>query len=238
MQAMAQRTSLTRSLSAYVASSSRTLAGQRAVARWHASSPELVRCRSLQEAVVAARGSALVLAALVRLAGDDQLAQLAVLAALSPKLAAVVGRWRRAGATGADLDALEADLVSACWEAVVSEAEPPTPREPGRLSEELVARAWERARTPRRRELRHAARCDVLEVADDLAAPAGSVVADELSAEIAAAVRAGRISARAAAPVFLTRVAGFSTAEAARRLGTSAPSLRVARSRAERALVA
>ena len=58
------------------------------------------------------------------------------------------------------------------------------------------------------------------------------------AAQIRDAVRAGRISARAAAPVFLTRVAGYSTAEAARALGRAPAVLRVQRSRAERALVA
>jgi DNA-directed RNA polymerase specialized sigma24 family protein len=61
--------------------------------------------------------------------------------------------------------------------------------------------------------------------------------AEELARQIGAAVRAGHLSAPAARPVFLTRVAGYSTAEAAESLGHSPAVLRALRSRAERALV-
>jgi DNA-directed RNA polymerase specialized sigma24 family protein len=72
------------------------------------------------------------------------------------------------------------------------------------------------------------------EVATDIGRPSSEV----LAAEIGAAVRAGRITAKAAAPVFLTRVAGYSPTEAAQRLGLTPAAVRAVRSRAERRLVA
>ena len=56
--------------------------------------------------------------------------------------------------------------------------------------------------------------------------------------QIGATVRAGRLSAAAARPVFLTRVAGYSATEAASSLGRSAAVVRSMVSRAERVLVA
>jgi hypothetical protein len=61
--------------------------------------------------------------------------------------------------------------------------------------------------------------------------------AEELAKQIGAAVRAGHLSVAAARPVFLTRVAGYSSAAAGEQLGQSPAVVRALRSRAERALV-
>jgi DNA-directed RNA polymerase specialized sigma24 family protein len=67
---------------------------------------------------------------------------------------------------------------------------------------------------------------------DDKAPPA-----EELAKQISAAVMSGRLSVAAAQPVFLTRVAGYSTVAAGEQMGHSAAVVRALRSRAERALV-
>jgi DNA-directed RNA polymerase specialized sigma24 family protein len=178
--------------------------------------------------------------AILSIADGDHLAQLTAVACLSRKLGAVVAGWRRGGASATDIEALEADLVSEAWSAVANAAAllaagaPPPPR----LGLVLVDSARHAVRGPRRRELRAAGREVHLDDLDGFGCAAERPANERLASEIVAAVRAGRLSAKAVAPVFLTRVAGFSPEEAGKRLGMSPAVLRATRSRAERRLVA
>lgn len=177
---------------------------------------------------------------LLMVARDDPLAQLAVLSSLSRRLATAVSAWARGGASAHDLAELEADLVSACWAEVAAMAGAVAAGQalPERVGLVLTDRARQAVRTSRRRELR--ARGYVVEGPDieHLAAGAERTAAERLAYELSGAVKAGRISAKAAQPVFLTRVMGYSPAQAAERLGCNVDVLRATRSRAERALVA
>jgi DNA-directed RNA polymerase specialized sigma24 family protein len=242
---MATSAPLISAVAGYVEATSRHLSGLGAFARWSESEPRLHLYRNLAEVVRACRGAPpaeqdALLGALLAVAGDDPLAQLAVIAALSRRLASAVSSWRRAGASHADLAALQADLVSECWVAVVALATALAAGQPlpPRVGLVLVDQAKAAVRAPRRRQLRAAGLHVSLDHLGDQCAEDRSGPAEELAREIGAAVRAGRISASAARPVFLTRVAGYSTAEAARALGHSPAVLRAARSRAERVLVA
>jgi DNA-directed RNA polymerase specialized sigma24 family protein len=170
----------------------------------------------------------------------DALAQLAVIAALSRHLSSAVSAWRRAGASLDDLAVLQADSVTECWAAVVDFANRLAAGQPlpAKVALVLVDRARSAVRARRRRELRADARRSRLDELDELASSTEPTPAEELAHEIATAVRAGRISASAAAPVFLTRVVGYSTTETAFALGQQPNAVRAVRSRAERALVA
>jgi len=121
---------------------------------------------------------------------------------------------------------MEADLVSACWEATAFLAQAMAGGEPARLGLVLVDRARDAVRAERKRELRARARRASLDAATERGCSDDVPVLDRLSAEIGDAVRCGRISASSAVPVFLTRVAGYSTAEVAQALGHSTSSLR------------
>lgn len=73
------------------------------------------------------------------------------------------------------------------------------------------------------------------------AAPAGEDLlsaGEELAAVIVSSVRAGRVSVTGARLVFSTRVAGWTVAETAERLGCSPQSVRTRRARAEHHLTA
>ena len=237
--------SLISSVSGYVALLGQRLAGRQALARWACLEPSLARFAHTGELACACREAGpeeqdRLLVAMLAVARDDQLAQLVVVAGLSRRLASAVAAWKRGGASRTDLVNLEADLVSGCWAAVVAVAAALAGGEvqPARLGLALLDQARRSVRAPRRRELRAAARQVSLERSAEPAAEDCQPVAEELAAEIGDAVRAGRISACAARPLFLTRVAGYSPAEAARRLGCTPAVVRAVRSRAERALVA
>ena len=236
--------SLLSSLSCYVSARGGHLSGRQALARWAAGEPSLAGFSHLGEVVSACREGppgdqdALV-RALLRVAGNDQLAQLAVVSALSKRLGTAISTWRRGGASPSELAVMQADLVTGCWLAVAgagarAAAGDPPPERPGLV---LVDQARAYVRSPRRRELRASARSMTLEEAPEPVAGDDRTVAERLAGELLAAVRAGRITASAAGPVFLTRVAGLSTAEAARRLGCSPATLRAERSRPKRRLV-
>lgn len=242
---MASSRSLLSSVSSYVEAAGNRYTGRQALARWARSQPSLRPFRTIGEVVRSCRQAPLpeqdrLLGALVASAGGEPLGQLAVLAGLSRHLGSVLACWRRGGTNPVDLAVLEADLVSECWGAVAllySNLDAGGPL-PGRVSLTLVAAARHSVRTPLRRELRAAARRDEVEQLAGFSAAEERPVAEQLADEIGRAVRAGRISATAAAPVFLTRVAGYSTVEAAKALGHSPATLRALRSRAERSLVA
>jgi len=242
---MATQRSLVSAVASYVDQTGRRLSGLQAFARWSASEPSLAHFRSVPEVVRACRDGSpevqdALLGALLSVAAEDTLANLAMIAALSRHLGRAVAAWRRGGAPVSDIAVMEADLVSECWATVASLAVAVAGGEPvpAKLAFAIVDRARAAVRTPRRRELRAAKRQVRLEsylpclAREDKAPPV-----EELATEIVAAVRTGRLSASAARPVFLTRVAGYSTAEAAESLGQSPAVLRALRSRAERALV-
>jgi DNA-directed RNA polymerase specialized sigma24 family protein len=242
---MATTTSLIASVTSYVSKTGSHLSGRQALARWSVSQPSLGAFPAVADLVSACRDGSpadqdRLLGALVSVAHGDHLAQLTVIAALSRRLSATVATWRRAGVSPADLDALQADLVTRLWEVLTTRAvaaaaaAPLTPH----LGVELVGQALDELRVQRRRERRAGAHNVYLDGWSGLAAPPGRTAAEALAEEIGSAVRAGRISARAAAPVFLTRVMGYSSAEAAKRLGVTPASVRALRSRAERQLVA
>lgn len=242
---MAPSPSLIRTVTTYVDTTGSRLAGIQAFAHWASAEPCFATYCSLPKAVRACRDGApdvqdALLGALMRV-GNDPLAQLAAVAPLSRRLAATLGAWRRGGAPTADIPALEADLVSECWLAVATLAAGRTAGEPlpPRLALVLVDRARAAVRGPRRRELRARVRQVGLdEYRPELASEDRAPVASELAHQIGAAVRAGRLSTSAARTVFLTRVAGYSTSEAASSLGRSAAAVRSTVSRAERVLVA
>jgi DNA-directed RNA polymerase specialized sigma24 family protein len=242
---MATTTSLITSVTSYVSKTGMHLLGRQALARWSVSQPCLRDYPALADLVAACRDGRpseqdRLVSALVCVAHGDHLAQLTVIAALSRRLSATVATWRRAGISPADLHALQADLVTRLWEVVARHAaavRAGTPL-PAHLGVELVGQALDELRVQRRRERRAGAHHVYLEHWNGLAAPSCRTAAEGLAEEIASAVRAGRITPRAAAPVFLTRVAGYSSAEAAKRLGVTPASVRAIRSRAERRLVA
>jgi DNA-directed RNA polymerase specialized sigma24 family protein len=242
---MAPTTSLISAVSGYVRATSTHLSGRQALARWGKTGPSLGQFRTLAELTSCCRDAVpahqdSLLLALLAAANDDQLAQLTVLACLSRKLCAVVAGWRRAGASADDLRAMEADLVSEAWLAVARTAAllAGGGRPPARVGLVLVDQARHAVRAHRRRELRATGREVALEHFNGFGQEPERPPGEQLAAEIGAAVRAGRISARLAAPVLLTRVAGYSPEEAAKRLGMKASVLRALRSRAERRLVA
>jgi DNA-directed RNA polymerase specialized sigma24 family protein len=242
---MPQTTSFISAVTAYVSTTGKRLPGHQALARWAKAQPDLGRFVLIGDLASKCRDGTpdeqdRLLLGLVSVAEGDHLAQLTAVACLSRKLGAVVAGWRRAGASATDLQGLEADLVSEAWSAVAHAAarlaagEPPPPR----LGLVLVDSSRHAVRGARRRQLRAAGRQVHLHDLDGFGCAPERLVNERLAVEIAAAVRAGRISAKAAAPVFLTRVAGFSPEEAGRRLGMSPAVLRATRSRAERRLVA
>jgi DNA-directed RNA polymerase specialized sigma24 family protein len=245
MRGMAQTPSLISAVSTYVTTTGKRLSGHQALVRWAKAQPELRRFVLIADLASKCRDASpneqdRLLMALVSVADGDHLAQLTAVACLSRRLGAVVAGWRRAGASDGDLQALEADLVSEAWSAVANAAACLAAGQPlpPRLGLVLVDNARHAVRASRRRELRSAGREVHLDNLDGFGCAPERPASEQLATEIAAAVRAGRISAKAAAPVFLTRVAGFSPEEAAKRLGMRPAVLRATRSRAERRLVA
>ncbi len=245
MRGMAQTPSLCSAVGAYVTTTGKHLSGRQALARWAKAQPDLRRFVLIGDLASKCRDASpneqdRLLLAVVSVADGDHLAQLTAVACLSRKLGAVVAGWRRAGAGSTDLQALEADLVSEAWSAVTNAAARLAAGHPlpPRLALVLVDNARHAVRSSRRRELRSAGKEVHLDNLDGFGHAPKRPASERLATEIAAAVRAGRISAKAAAPVFLTRVAGFSPEEAAKRLGMSPAVLRATRSRAERRLVA
>lgn len=220
--------------------------GRASAARWAAAEPELGLWASPGEVAAGCRSATSsdrdrLLSALVRVGAGDQLAQLTVVAGVADRLSGVVGGWYRAGVPRSELSVMEADLVAECWVLVAGLAARVADGStlPDRLGAWLVDEAREPVRVPRRRELRAVARRGPLIDCNSLASSGDPrTAADRLAVELGEAVRARRITRSAVRPVFLTRVAGYPVAEAARRLGWTPEVLRALRSRAERRLAA
>ena len=222
----------------------RTRAGRSSLTSWTETDPLLASWDSVGELLAAARAAEPVLqdcivAALLRPASGDELAQLAVIAVLSRGLGAMVTGWARAGVPVGERRDLEADLVSGCWLAVADLAGRVSAGEsvPARVGLRLLDRARQSVRTTRRRQERTDLHLEPLLAACEASA-GDRPVCDALAVEIVRAVGDRRITRAEAAQVFLTRVAGFDVAETARRLGTTPGTVRSARSRAERRLAA
>ncbi len=218
---------------------------------WAAAEPALsgYRCPAvLSDAIRTSRPGVQdeLISALVRLAAHDDLAQLAAVAGLSRRLDWIVTSWRRAGVPAGELRTLESDLVSECWAAVavLARAVGDDGGLPPRPALAIVQTAWEQVRGPRRRQRRHDARQTpgpVGVTALPPAAPAGEELqsaGEELAAVIVSSVRSGRLSVTGVGLVFATRVAGWTVAETAERVGCSPQSVRTRRARAEQRLTA
>ena len=174
--------------------------------------------------------------------GGDEWTELTVLAALAPHLRRVIGRWVRAGVTGADLVDLEADLVTSCWtqiRTVMADGGPPPDR--GGLA--LVDRAWQKTRDRRTRDRRRDARTaltqpDLLERCPNTDNTGdGNGLGGGLAArDLLATLTAPSLSGAPVRALWLTRVAGYSTVEAGAMLGATPGVVRVWRCRAARRL--
>jgi RNA polymerase sigma-70 factor (ECF subfamily) len=209
-------------------------------ARWAHTQPVLAGLGSPAAAAGACRAARgadqdVLVSALLAVAAGDEWAQLTILAGLADRLASVVSGWARGGMPAAVLADAEAELVGACWAAIADFAGGPPPGRPGLV---LVDRARETVRAGRRRQRRLEDRLVPWPVADPAAAAGPGPALEVLAGAITDAVAAGRLSVPAARAVYLTRVAGLPTAEAAELLGCGSGVLRAVRSRAERRLAA
>lgn len=242
---MAYPTNPIAAVCAAVADRSRSRGGRATYRRWSESEPSLCRWVDAHDLVadVGRRPPAEqdpVVAVLLPFAEDDELAQLAVVAVLARALRSVVSGWAGAGVTRSELSELEAELVAGCWEATVAlagrvAAGHAPPQRPGLW---IVDRARDSVRGPRRRQRRAARRHVPLDLAAGrVAAGPHRPTVELLAGEISRAVRAGRLSGRQAAPVFLTRVAGFAVSETAAWLGCTDAVVRTMRARAEKRLI-
>lgn len=232
-------------LVAHVEARGVTRLGRRTVAGWHSSDSSLSGWTTAGEIADACRSATgpeqdRLIGALLAAGDGDELAVLTVVAGLAGRLQSVLRGWERAGAAAWELPGLAADLVTQCWAATAELAARVVAGRPAptRVAWHLVDEAREAVRVPRRRERRRAVRQLSWEEQPALSGPQARTVEEALAGEIADAVRAGRISRAAAAPVFLTRVAGFGVGETADRLGCSPALVRAVRSRAERRLIA
>jgi hypothetical protein len=207
-------------------------------ARWAHTQPVLAGHGSpaaVAGACRAARGADqdVLVSALLAVAAGDEWAQLTILAGLADRLGWVVSGWARGAMPAAVLADAEAELVGACWSAIATFAGGPPPGRPGLV---LVDRAWETVRAGRRRQRRLEDRLVSWPVEVPAAGPRPAL--EVLATAITDAVGTGRLSVEAARAVYLTRVAGLPTAEAADLVGCGPGVLRAVRSRAERRLAA
>ena len=223
--------------------------GPTAIARrWKARTPGLTSVGASPAEIAAAARAASperqdrIVGGLLAQPAGDEWAELTVLAAVAPHLRRVVARWARAGVTGTDLVDLEAELVTACWtyiRALMADGGDCPP--PDRAALAVVDRAWQKTRDRRVRDRRRNA-AYVLTSPQDLEefdrdannGPGGMFAAlDQV-----AAVAARSSSLAPARALWLTSIAGYSTAEAAAVLHTTAGVVRVWRARAASRLMA
>ena len=180
-----------------------------------------------------------VLGALVRLAGDDELAAMAVLVALRPALLVLS---RRLIGVGIDPAVAQSDVVATAYERVLALATAPQ----AHVARAIISSSWDRLRWSLRAEQRCALRDvplsfvgDVAEVAqgnnDSASGLAGGC---DLRSVLTDAVAAGVISTTAAQIVFATRAQGTSFRTLACGLHKGEAALRKTRQRAESMLMA
>ena len=209
---------------------------RRAVSRWSGAEPPLsgaettadvlARCRRLGDS----RAANAALAALLRVAGDDDTARQLVLVALAPGLKAAA--WRLARTWGADPAEVDQSLAAAGWSRITALAGTtvtwPATAIVGAARDEVRALLRRQARDERREQrltTRTATRGDDEAVVDAL---------DVLRR----AVHRRVISPHAAQLIVASRLLGFTPAELARLTGRIPASVRKQRQRAEAALAA
>jgi hypothetical protein len=178
-----------------------------------------------------------VLGALLRLAGGDELAVMAVLVALRPALLVLS---RRLIGVGIDPAVAQGDVVATAYERVLALA----PNPPAHVARAIISSSWDRLRWSLRAEQRCALRHLPLSAAGDLSesgaeqsAP-GSAGGADLRSVLAEAISAGVISAAAAEIVLATRTQGTSFRVLSCELHRGEAALRKTRQRAETALIA
>ena len=209
------------------------------MSRWAAAEPVLARFASPAEVAAVCRAGApadqdVLLSALLGVGAGDEWAQLTVLAGLADRLGWVVAGWARAGMPAAELADAEAELEAACWTAIVGCGQGPPPTRPGLA---LVDAAWAEVRSARRRQRRHDAQlCPLPESLP--VATAGRPGLELLASAVVEAVIEDALPLRQARALYLTRVAGLSTADASELLGCGPAVVRVLRCRAAQRLAA
>jgi DNA-directed RNA polymerase specialized sigma24 family protein len=218
--------------------------GWRAASRWAVTEPALAGYESPAGVARAVRAATpqlqdRVVGALLRVGEGDEWAELTVLAVLAPRVAWAVRAWVAGGVSGSDVADLEADLVSECWTLIRDLMGGPVP--PDRPGLTLVGRSRTTVRDRRDTARRRTARDVFVDAAAETGGPAAEgdnrsgieVLADR----IVDAHCAMRLTLGPARALYLTRVAGLSTAETAALLATDPGSVRALRSRATRQLL-
>ena len=242
--AMADTTGAIDAVVAHVESTAGTSEAARAMRRWVSLVPELegwAGPADLAEAIRRGRPDVQdgLIGQLISVADRDQLAQLTVVAGLAERLGWRVERWRP-HVSVCELADMECDLVSECCTAVAALAAlaglgGPVPARVGLV---LAQRAHERVRVARRRRRRSEERWLPLDHTDTLAAVPNPSAGEELAGYLSEEVTAGRLPVSSARLVLATRVDGWSDREVAAQWGTTPGTVRSARSRIERRLVA
>lgn len=226
---------------------------RRALARWTAAEPLLCGAADLQALLTRChrRGDAAdanaVLAALLRLAGDEPLAARTVLQALLPGLMSLsrrarqIGWSRRSGASRAERPTpwvqegdFDQELLTLAWERVDALAGQDL-RWPAAV---ILGQVWRRVRLRLDDHRRLADRQVALEAdeVDRLHASSGVSWEEQCAWMLRDAVLDGTLADRDGALILSTRVLGVSTADAAAQLGVNVGAVLARRRRAERAL--
>lgn len=157
--------------------------------------------------------------------GGDQVADLAALSGLAPRLVAITARWERARMPAVDLVDAECDLVTECVELLR--------RHPGLPANAVVRSAWHRSAGKRRTQRSRAARVhrltpDTAGAGSDMDPLAGLV------GRIGEALTTGAVSVTEATAIW-THACGFDNSQAAVLAGCTPGAWRTRLSRALRA---
>jgi hypothetical protein len=178
-----------------------------------------------------------VLGALLRSAGDDELALMAVLVALRPALLVLS---RRLVGVGLDPAVAQGDVVATAYERVLALVPDP----PVHVARAIISSSWDRLRWSLRAEQRCALRHLPLSVLGDVADTGPEQNASDLTAGgeltsvLTEAVATGVITATAARIVVATRAQGTSFRALSCELHKGEAALRKTRQRAESNLIA
>jgi len=177
-----------------------------------------------------------ILAALVSLSAEDELAAVGALVALSP---ALVRLSRRLMATGVDFHQADTDVLAVAFEqiAVVRVRMSSTEVSVAHLARTIIGRTWDRLRTELRADQRCALRRCRLDVAGTPVAPPSPEPTPGITTVLTEAVSTGAISAEAARIIHATRVERRSFRSLACELHKGEAALYKIRQRSERALI-
>lgn len=228
------------SVVAHVETAGASTAGKRTAKQWTTHDPDLAAFSSPADVVgfcrqAAPRDKDRILRALLRIAPDDEWAQLTVLAVLAPRLRWVVSGWARRPGCRSELADLEAELVAGCLAIITTPQPGPPPLRPGLA---VVDRAWVKVRDRRARDRRRAEHEAPPPEQRPLVASDSTPGPVLLAGRLNTAVAAGEVTPKEAQSIYLTRVTGLSTSEAAKALGTTPGVIRVLRCRAAERLAA